>query len=99
MGNVIGFQGILNYKLTEKGAGLVGTEVEPLISSEDRNFRPSDIEVGADGASDAEASPGEVGAGDPVADAAPADVRGKAAQDAGVARAFRGHRLLRRRRH
>jgi glucose/arabinose dehydrogenase len=48
--NVIGFQGILNYKLEEKGAGLVGTEVEPILSSDDPNFRPADMEIGADGA-------------------------------------------------
>jgi glucose/arabinose dehydrogenase len=56
--NVIGIQGILNYKLTESGAGLVGTEVtlddgktfEPIVTSDDRNFRPSDVEIGPDGA-------------------------------------------------
>jgi glucose/arabinose dehydrogenase len=48
--NVIGFQGILNYKLTEKGSGLVGTEEEPILSSDDPNFRPADIEIGPDGA-------------------------------------------------
>ena len=48
--NVIGFQGILSYKLTENGAGLVGTEVEPIVSSDDHNFRPSDCEIGPDGA-------------------------------------------------
>ncbi|HEY7115386.1 MAG TPA: PVC-type heme-binding CxxCH protein, partial [Tepidisphaeraceae bacterium] len=48
--NVIGFQGILNYKLTDKGGGLAGTEVEPIVSSKDLNFRPSDIEMGPDGA-------------------------------------------------
>jgi glucose/arabinose dehydrogenase len=48
--NVIGFQGILNYKLDEKGAGIVGKEVEPIVSSDDPNFRPSDVEVGPDGA-------------------------------------------------
>lgn len=50
VGNVIGFQGILNYKLTEKGAGVVGTEVEPIVQSDDPNFRPSDIRIGPDGA-------------------------------------------------
>ena len=48
--NVIGFQGILRYKIEEKGASLAGTELEPLLSSRDPNFRPSDIEVGPDGA-------------------------------------------------
>jgi putative heme-binding domain-containing protein len=48
--NVIGFQGILRYKIEDKGASLAGTELEPLLSSRDPNFRPSDIEVGPDGA-------------------------------------------------
>jgi len=51
--NVIGFQGILSYKLTEKGAGLVGTEAQPIVSVDPKvylNFRPSDVEIGPDGA-------------------------------------------------
>ncbi len=48
--NVIGFQGILRYKIDEKDASLAGTELEPILSSRDPNFRPSDIEVGPDGA-------------------------------------------------
>jgi putative heme-binding domain-containing protein len=48
--NVIGFQGILRYKIEQKDASLSGTELEPLLSSRDPNFRPSDIEVGPDGA-------------------------------------------------
>lgn len=51
--NVIGFQGIMSYKLTEKGAGLVGTEVQPIVSVDPKvylNFRPSDVEMGPDGA-------------------------------------------------
>ena len=44
--NVIGFQGILRYKIDEKDASLAGTELEPMLSSRDPNFRPSDIEVG-----------------------------------------------------
>ena len=48
--NVIGFQGILRYKIDYKGASLAGTELEPILSSRDPNFRPSDIEVGPDGA-------------------------------------------------
>ncbi len=50
VGNVIGFQGILQYKLDDKGASLAGTEVEPILSSTDPNFRPSDLKVGPDGA-------------------------------------------------
>ena len=48
--NVIGFQGILRYKIEQKGASLSGTELEPILSSRDPNFRPSDIEMGPDGA-------------------------------------------------
>jgi putative heme-binding domain-containing protein len=48
--NVIGFQGILRYRIEQKGASLAGTELEPILSSRDPNFRPSDIEVGPDGA-------------------------------------------------
>jgi putative heme-binding domain-containing protein len=48
--NVIGFQGILQYKLADKGASFAGTEVEPILSSTDPNFRPSDVKVGPDGA-------------------------------------------------
>lgn len=50
VGNVIGFQGILQYKIDDKGSSLGGKEVEPIVYSSDPNFRPSDIEVGPDGA-------------------------------------------------
>lgn len=51
VGNVIGFQGILQYKF-DKGDGSYpeATEVEPIISSSDPNFRPADLEMGPDGA-------------------------------------------------
>jgi putative heme-binding domain-containing protein len=48
--NVIGFQGILRYKLADDGASIHGTELEPLVFSSDPNFRPSDLKVGPDGA-------------------------------------------------
>ena len=48
--NTIGFRGLLNYKVTEDGAGLTMSEVEPILESADENFRPVDAEVGADGA-------------------------------------------------
>ncbi|HET7698763.1 MAG TPA: PVC-type heme-binding CxxCH protein [Vicinamibacterales bacterium] len=48
--NVIGFRGLLNYKLSEDGAGLKWVETEPILQSSDENFRPVDAEVGADGA-------------------------------------------------
>ena len=48
--NTIGFRGLLDYKLSEDGAGLKSTEVEPILQSSDENFRPVDAEVGPDGA-------------------------------------------------
>jgi putative heme-binding domain-containing protein len=48
--NVIGFQGILQYKVADQGASIAGTEVEPLVSSTDPNLRPSDLKIGPDGA-------------------------------------------------
>jgi putative heme-binding domain-containing protein len=48
--NVIGFQGILQYKVEEKDASFSATEVEPILSSTDTNFRPSDLKIGPDGA-------------------------------------------------
>jgi putative heme-binding domain-containing protein len=48
--NVIGFQGILQYRLEDKGASFAGTELEPILSSSDPNFRPADLKIGPDGA-------------------------------------------------
>jgi putative heme-binding domain-containing protein len=48
--NVIGFQGILQYKISDRDSSFAGTEVEPILSSSDPNFRPSDVKVGPDGA-------------------------------------------------
>ncbi|HJS07482.1 MAG TPA: PVC-type heme-binding CxxCH protein, partial [Pirellulales bacterium] len=48
--NVIGFLGILRYKVSDKGASFTATEQEPILSSTDANFRPVDIEIGPDGA-------------------------------------------------
>jgi glucose/arabinose dehydrogenase/lysophospholipase L1-like esterase len=50
VGNVIGFQGILQYRLNEKGSSFAATEVEPIVSSSDPKFRPVDLEFGPDGA-------------------------------------------------
>jgi glucose/arabinose dehydrogenase/lysophospholipase L1-like esterase len=47
--NTIGFRGLLNYRLSEDGAGLKWTEAEPIMSSSDENFRPVDAEVAPDG--------------------------------------------------
>jgi hypothetical protein len=48
--NTIGFRGLLNYRLSEDGAGLKSEEVEPILQSADENFRPVDAEIGPDGA-------------------------------------------------
>src|SRR5438874_2945763 len=48
--NVIGFHGILQYKLKEKESGFVGEEIEPIVFSSDPNFRPSALQIGPDGA-------------------------------------------------
>lgn len=48
--NVIGFQGLFQYRLDDEGSGFGATELEPLVHSADPNFRPVDIEVGPDGA-------------------------------------------------
>jgi glucose/arabinose dehydrogenase len=48
--NTIGFRGLLNYRLSEDGAGLKWAEAEPILQSADENFRPVDAEVGPDGA-------------------------------------------------
>ncbi|HEX4589436.1 MAG TPA: HEAT repeat domain-containing protein, partial [Gemmataceae bacterium] len=48
--NVIGFQGILQYKFHDQGASFGATEQEPILSSTDPNFRPSDVKIGPDGA-------------------------------------------------
>ena len=50
VGNVIGIQGILQYKVEPKDSSFVGTEIEPILTSTDPNFRPTDFEIGADGA-------------------------------------------------
>jgi hypothetical protein len=48
--NVIGFQGVLQYKIEDRDSSFAGTEVEPILSSGDPNFRPTDVEIGPDGA-------------------------------------------------
>lgn len=48
--NVIGFQGILQYKFEDKGSSFGATEQEVIVSSTDPHFRPSDLKMGPDGA-------------------------------------------------
>jgi putative heme-binding domain-containing protein len=51
VGNVIGFQGILQYTRKPREMSFPEVvEVEPVLSSTDPNFRPSDFEIGPDGA-------------------------------------------------
>jgi len=48
--NVIGFQGVLQHEVKYNGAEITAEEIEPILFSSDPTFRPSDIEVGGDGA-------------------------------------------------
>jgi len=50
LNNVIGFRGVLQHTVSDAGAGFVGKEVEPLVYSEDGNFRPVALQFGPDGA-------------------------------------------------
>ncbi len=48
--NVIGFQGVLQHEVSFNGADITAEEIEPILYSSDPTFRPSDIEIGGDGA-------------------------------------------------
>ncbi|MCI0683609.1 MAG: GDSL-type esterase/lipase family protein [Gemmataceae bacterium] len=48
--NNIGFQGIKQHQVVEEGSGFTSKELEPLLFSTDRNFRPVGISFGPDGA-------------------------------------------------
>ncbi|MGH7199285.1 MAG: PVC-type heme-binding CxxCH protein, partial [Planctomycetaceae bacterium] len=50
LNNVIGFHGVLRYRMREEGSGFAADPVEPLVQSSDRNFRPVDLQFGPDGA-------------------------------------------------
>lgn len=50
VGNVIGFQGILQYRRADQGGSQTASELPPILSSSDPNFRPVDLEMGPDGA-------------------------------------------------
>ncbi|QDU38884.1 hypothetical protein Mal4_32160 [Maioricimonas rarisocia] len=50
LNNCIGFQGVLQYRFKEDGAGYHAEPVEPLLRSSDPNFRPVDLQFGPDGA-------------------------------------------------
>jgi len=48
--NVIGFLGIFQYEVLDDGSGFAALERDPIVVGSDPNFRPSDIEIGPDGA-------------------------------------------------
>lgn len=48
--NCIGFLGILQHEVKYNGAEITAEAVNPILESKDPNFRPTDIEIGADGA-------------------------------------------------
>ena len=41
---------MLQHRVNYNGADITATEIEPLLVSSDPNFRPSDLEIGGDGA-------------------------------------------------
>lgn len=47
--NCIGERTVLNHRVTEFGSGFVGEEVEAIVSCEDGNFRPVDLQFAPDG--------------------------------------------------
>lgn len=50
LNNCIGFQGVLQHTVKDAGSGFEGEEIDPILFSSDRNFRPTDIQFGPDGA-------------------------------------------------
>ncbi len=48
--NSIGVLGVLQHKVEYHGADIHATEIEPILLSSDPNFRPTDVEIGGDGA-------------------------------------------------
>ena len=48
--NTIGFLGVLQYEVKYDGAQVTAVRTDDIVRSEDPNFRPSDIEIGGDGA-------------------------------------------------
>jgi glucose/arabinose dehydrogenase len=49
LNNCIGFQGTLQYKMKDEGAGFAADPVDPLVQSSDPSYRPVDIEFAPDG--------------------------------------------------
>ena len=47
--NCIGDRMVLNHQVRESKSGFVGKEIEPLVSGQDGNFRPVDLQFAPDG--------------------------------------------------
>ncbi len=47
--NCIGDRAVLNHEVREEGSGFVGKEVTPIVSCDDGNFRPVDVQIAPDG--------------------------------------------------
>ncbi len=47
--NCIGDRAVLNHEVREEGSGFVGKEVAPIVSCDDGNFRPVDVQIAPDG--------------------------------------------------
>lgn len=50
LSNVIGDRCVLQHGVTEEGSGFAGKEKTPLVTCDDGNFRPIEIQFGPDGA-------------------------------------------------
>lgn len=48
--NCIGVLGVLQHTIHYDGADITAKEVEPILLADDPNFRPTDVEIGGDGA-------------------------------------------------
>jgi putative heme-binding domain-containing protein len=48
--NTIGFLGVLQHEVHYNGAEITAKAIDPILFSSDPNFRPTDIEIGGDGA-------------------------------------------------
>lgn len=48
--NCIGVLGVLQHEVHYNGADITAKEIEPILLSDDPNFRPTDVEIGGDGA-------------------------------------------------
>jgi putative heme-binding domain-containing protein len=48
--NSIGVLGVLQHEVKYDGADITAVEIEPILLSTDPNFRPTDVEIGGDGA-------------------------------------------------